>query len=250
MNLIFPVFYGLFGAAAGSFLNVCILRIPEGRSFITGRSRCPACGHVLTYGDMIPVLSWILLRGRCRYCGSPISRQYPAVELLTSCMFILCCIARGPGPDAVLMCLLGCLLITAAFIDGRYMYIPDTIHLLILLLALLSLAAGLGPSLPDRAAGALFGGGFLALLNLLSRGGVGWGDIKLFTVCGLLMGTAPNITAILTGYVLAGLWCAFPLIRGTIGRRTAVPMAPYFAVSLMVCGLWYHELALWYMGLF
>ena len=150
--------YGLSGALIGSFLNVCILRIPEGRTFLTGRSRCPVCGHVLAFYDMVPILSWLLLKGRCRHCGAPVSRQYPAVELLTASAFILCLKAEGPGIGSALMCIFACLLITAAFIDARHMYIPDGIHILILALSCISLAAGTGPGLLNRLGGRLFPG--------------------------------------------------------------------------------------------
>lgn len=250
MFAIFSVCYALSGAAVGSFLNVCILRIPEGRGFITGRSHCPHCGHTLRFPDMVPVLSWLFLRGRCRYCGTGISLQYPAVELLTAVSFLLCGTVWGPGAGSALLCGFSCLLITAAFIDSRHMYIPDGIHLLILALALIALAAGQGPGLTGRLAGALLGGGFLILLNLLSRGGVGWGDIKLAAASGLFLGAGPVVMAVLMGYVMAGLWYAVPLIRGKIGRRTRIPMAPFFGVSFMVCGLWYRNILLWYVGWF
>lgn len=250
MVFIYFVVYGLLGAVTGSFLNVCILRIPEGQTFVTGRSHCPACGHVLAFYDMVPVLSWLFLKGRCRYCRAPVSIQYPAVELLTAAAFILCLLAKGPGMDSALMCLFTSILITAAWIDARHMYIPDGIHILILLLSCISLAAGHGPSLMNRLAGSLLPGGFLALVNLLSRGGVGWGDVKLFAACGLLLGPAPAMTALLMAYAAAGLWYAVPLMRGRIGRKTQIPMAPFFAVFLIVCGLWFRQLLLWYLGLF
>ena len=242
--------YGLSGALIGSFLNVCILRIPEGRTFLTGRSRCPVCGHVLAFYDMVPILSWLFLKGRCRHCGAPVSRQYPAVELLTASAFILCLKAEGPGIGSALMCIFACLLITAAFIDARHMYIPDGIHILILALSCISLAAGTGPGLLNRLGGFFLAGGFLAFVNLLSRGGVGWGDVKLLAASGLLLGAAPAMIALLMGYVIAGLWYAVPLLRGKISRKTQIPMAPFFAVSLMICGLWFCPLFLWYMGFF
>ena len=111
------------------------------------------------------------------------------------------------------MCMFSSILITAAFIDARHMYIPDGIHILILILSCISLAAGSGPAIINRLGGSLLAGGFLALVNLLSRGGVGWGDVKLFAASGLLIGAAPAITALLMGYVAAGLWYAVPLVR-------------------------------------
>ena len=250
MVFIYFVLYGLLGAVTGSFLNVCILRIPANQNFVTGRSHSPACGHVLAFYDMVPVLSWLFLKGRCRYCRAPVSIQYPAVELLTTSAFLLCLLAKGPGMESALMCMFSSILITAAFIDARHMYIPDGIHILILILCCISLAAGSGPAIINRLGGSLLAGGFLALVNLLSRGGVGWGDVKLFAASGLLIGAAPAITALLMGYVAAGLWYAVPLVRGRVGRKTQIPMAPFFAVSLMVCGLWFRQLFLWYLGFF
>ena len=248
MVFIYFVLYGLLGAVTGSFLNVCILRIPENQNFVTGRSHCPACGHVLAFYDMVPVLSWLLLKGRCRYCSAPVSIQYPAVELLTASAFLLCLLAKGPGMESALMCMFSSILITAAFIDARHMYIPDGIHILILILSCISLAAGPGPAFLNRLGGSLLAGGFLAIVHMLIRGGVGWGDVKLFAASGLLIGAAPAMTALLMGYVIAGLWYAVPLVLGRIGRKTQVPMAPFFAVSLMVCGLWFRQLILWYLG--
>ena len=142
------------------------------------------------------------------------------------------------------------ILLIAEFIDARHMYIHDGIPVLILLLSCISLAAGSAPSLMNRLGGSLLTGGFLALVNLLSRGGVGWGDVKLFAASGLLIGAAPAMTALLMGYVTAGLWYAVPLLRGRVGRKTQIPMAPFFAVSLMICGLWFRQLLLWYLGFF
>lgn len=105
MVFIYFVLYGLLGAVTGSFLNVCILRIPANQNFVTGRSHCPACGHVLAFYDMVPVLSWLFLKGRCRYCRAPVSIQYPAVELLTASAFLLCLLAKGPGMESALMCM-------------------------------------------------------------------------------------------------------------------------------------------------
>lgn len=217
MDFIFPALYGLAGAAAGILLNICILKIPQ---------------------------------GAYRRCKSKVICQYAAAGGLTTAVFLLCYAAYGPGVSSALMGIYGSLLIAAAFIDAQYMYIPDTIHLLILFLSVISLGSCQSPSLADRLAGALFSGGFLTLINLLSHGGVGWGDIKLFAASGLLIGAGPSMAAVFMGYVMAGLWYALPLMRGRVGPRTQVPMAPFFALSLIICGIWHGELYLWYMEMF
>lgn len=249
MNFFYPSLYALFGAAAGSFLNVCILRIPENETILTGRSRCPACNRKLPAFTMIPILSWFVLRGKCRFCHAPISLQYPAVEAQTAFLFALCCLVKGPGTKACILCAFASLLTVAAWIDARHMYIPDGIHLFILLLSLLSAVLSPEPGITERIAGALVCGGFLELLRLLTKGGVGGGDVKLLASSGLLLGLKAGVISILMAYVMAGLWFLIPLLRGRVKGRTQVPMAPFFALALMVCGLFCRELITWYMGL-
>lgn len=250
MKLFIAILYGLLGTAVGSFLNVCILRIPQGRSFITGRSSCPFCQRQLMARDMVPILSWIRLGGRCRFCRSPISFQYPAVEALTGLVYFLCCLAKGPGKEAAILCIFGSIMIFAAWIDARYLYIPDTVHLLILLLSACSAACSVGPGLQSRIAGFILCGGFLALLSFLTKGGVGGGDVKLLSAGGFLLGAGRGMTAILLAYAAAGMWYFIPLIRKKVDGKTQAPMVPFFAFSLMLCGLWYDRLICWYIGLF
>ncbi len=230
MVFIYFVLYGLLGAVTGSFLNVCILRIPANQNFVTGRSHCPACGHVLAFYDMVPVLSWLFLKGRCRYCRAPVSIQYPAVELLTASAFLLCLLAKGPGMESALMCMFSSILITAAFIDARHMYIPDGIHILILILSCISLAAGSRtPPLLTGWAAPFWQGGFLALVNLLSRGGVGWGDVKLFAASGLLIGAAPCNNGPSDGLCRSRpLVCSSLLCGEGLAERRRVPYGPVF----------------------
>lgn len=250
MNLFFFIFYALCGAAVGSFLNVCILRIPEHETVITGRSRCPCCKRPLPAHTMVPILSWFVLRGKCRFCGAPISPQYPAVEALTAFSFALCYAAKGPGTRSLILCAFACLLIVAAGIDARYMYIPDGIPLCILLLGILLAALEPDLGITERLIGILACGGFLELLRLLTKGGVGGGDVKLLAAGGFLIGWKAGILAIFMAYVIAGLWFIIPLLKGRINGKTRVPMAPFFGLSLMVCGLYSKELINWYLGLF
>lgn len=250
MDLFHAILYGLFGVVTGSFLNVCIVRIPEGESVAAGRSHCPLCGRQILARDLVPVLSWIFLGGRCRFCKERIPIQYPVVEAVTGLLFFLCCTAKGPGADAVIMCIFGSLLITAAWIDARYMYIPDRINLLILLLASVSLTCSPVPGIKSRITGAVLCGGFLILVSIFTKGGVGGGDIKLLASSGLLLGVKAAAASLLSAYIMAGLWYAVPLIRGQVNSKTKAPMAPFFALSLMVFGLWCDGILSWYMGLF
>lgn len=250
MNPLYLIIYALSGAATGSFLNVCILRIPEHETVVTGRSRCCSCNRKLPAHTMVPILSWFALRGKCCFCGASISPQYPAVEAQTAILFTLCCLAKGPGTEASILCAFASLLTVAAWIDARHMYIPDGIHLCILILAILSMALSQRPGITERLAGVLACGGFLELIRLISKGGVGGGDVKLLASSGLLIGWKAGMASIFMAYVIAGLWFLIPLLRGRVNGKTRVPMAPFFALALMVCGLYCRELLTWYLGLF
>ena len=250
MNPLYPVIYALFGAVTGSFLNVCIMRIPKGETFVTGRSHCPSCQRQLPAIDMIPVLSWLFLRGKCRFCRTAVSPQYPIVEAGSALIFYLCGLVKGPGAESVILCAFASLLTVAAWIDARYLYIPDGIHILILLLGLASIILCRRPGILERMAGSFICGGFLEILRILTRGGVGGGDVKLLASSGFLLGARAGIASVFMAYVIAGLWYLIPLLRGRVNGKTSAPMAPFFGLSLMVCGLWYSEIITWYLGLF
>ena len=137
-NLFYGAVYLFTGLWTGSFLNVCVWCFPRQLSPIKGRSSCPRCGHALSPGDLVPVFSWLFLRGKCRYCHRPISRRYPLTEALTGLVFLLCFYVFGAGFRSVTACLFASALITAAWIDWDFTYIPDGISLFILLAGLLS----------------------------------------------------------------------------------------------------------------
>lgn len=248
--LFFGTLYFIYGICIGSFLNVCICRIPEGISLVSGRSMCPSCGHTLRAGDLIPLLSWILLRRKCRYCGAPISSRYPVVELLTGVMYILVFLACGPSLLSVIYCLFGSCLIAAAGIDLDHLYVPDRFHLCILILAAVSFFTGHSESPKSLLAGGLLVGGFMLLVSTATHGGIGGGDIRLMTATGLLLGLPRNLFAFLLAYIAAGFFCLIPLLQGRLHRRTEVPMVPFFAFALMVSALWGDVLLAWYLGMF
>lgn len=245
-------FYSLAGAVIGSFLNVCSLRIPQGKDFVSGRSHCPACGHVLRAWDLIPLLSWIVLRGKCRYCKVPVSLRYPAAELLTALVFALACIRKGPGIEAVLLCLFFSLLITGALIDLTHYYIPDRISLLILLTGILRFLFCTRKTPAEFLiciAGLTACGGCLWLLRLITRGGIGLGDVKLMGAGGFFLGFPTAFFSMGAAYTAACIFCIPLIISGRIQRKTKIPMIPFFAASLITAALWGNEIIWWYLSL-
>lgn len=244
----------LIGAVLGSFLNVCIYRIPLEQSIISPGSRCMSCGSRVCWFDNIPILSWFLLWGRCRDCGVGFSIRYPLIELLTACLFLLLFLRFGLSLSFVIYALLVSALVVVAFIDFDHQIIPDEISLPGIGLGFLSSFFLPEPGWLLSLAGIIAGWGSLALvfycyLWLTGREGMGGGDAKLLAMLGAFLGlkAVPFIifTSSLAG-TLAGL-TIMTLQRK--GRHLAIPFGPYLvfgAILYIFYGPW---LINWYLRL-
>lgn len=250
------------GACVGSFLNVCIYRIPEDESVVTPRSRCPGCGTVIAWYDNIPVVSWLLLRARCRSCARPIAARYPLVEVLTGGLAVLALVHFGATPMAVIAFGFTAALLLITFIDFDHLFIPDEVSLPGILIGLgLSLLPG-GLGLANAAFGAILGGGILWAVawsyeRTTGTEGMGFGDVKLLAMIGAFLGwqaiPAILVVASLSGSV-AGVLVIFtargratarrvvrrlgpralvPHLRRA-ARRTAIPFGPFLALGAVV----------------
>lgn len=250
MKIMLSLYFLLVGLCIGSFLNVVIYRLPRKLSIAKGRSMCPRCGHTLAARDLVPVFSFLFLHAKCRYCGSPISWRYPGVETLAGVLFALAAWKWGITATAysAVLCLFFCALIVAWFIDKDETYIPDHIHFVILGCAVASWFCGPWVSLADRLIGGAGVGLVMLAITLATHGGIGGGDIKLMAVSGLMLGWRLMLPAFFFAYILAFLRLLIPLIRGKLKAGLEVPMAPYFALSLMVFSLWGNDLLRWYLG--
>jgi leader peptidase (prepilin peptidase)/N-methyltransferase len=228
------VVIGLAGAAVGSFLNVVVHRLPRGESIVRPASRCPGCGTPLRIRDNLPLVSWLLLRGRCRSCGAPISPRYPAIELLTVVVFVAVALIRGVDEDLVVELPFAAVLIAVGAIDLEHRIVPNRI---VVPAAVFAVAAGavVDPGrLPELlAAGA---GAFTALLlaALAYPAGMGMGDVKLAGVMGLYLGLEV-IPALVVAF-LAGTVVGLAIIarQGARARKSGVPFAPFLALGGLV----------------
>jgi len=254
MLIVYAVVAGVLGLVIGSFLNVVIHRVPAGLSLVTPASRCPACEAPIRWYDNIPIVSWLVLRGRCRDCGAPISARYPLVETLTGVAFVLvaCCFAPGgwlggEGDVAQLLVLVGYLWFAAASIalaaiDFDVRRLPDPIvwTTLVVLLVCFGAAAALRADLPGIATAVLGGIAMLAvyvvILLVAPRGGMGLGDVKLAAAIGVATGWI-GWSAVAIGWFAAFLIGALVgiglLVVRRAGRRTAIPFGPW-----MLAGAW------------
>ena len=228
-------FAGVFGAIFGSFLNVVAYRLPRHESLVTPASRCPGCGTPVKPYDNIPILSWLMLRGRCRTCAEPISPRYPLVEGLTAALCVGAVLVHHTAAGIALSIALILIVIPAALIDLEHRIIPNRLTLLGAVLALV-LGTALDPAgEPERLIAGAAAGGFLLLAALAYPGGMGMGDVKLAGVMGLFLGraVAPAILiALLAGVIFGALVMARKGAQA--GRKTAVPFGPFLALGAIV----------------
>ncbi len=240
------------GLIVGSFLNVVIHRLPAGESLASPGSRCPQCGAAVKPYDNIPVLSWLILRGRCRSCGAPISIRYPLVEAGTAALYCAVVASRGADEDVWLGIAFVTMLIPVALIDLDHRIIPNRILLPFAILAPVIVALTDLHALPEYLIAGAAAGGFFLLAALLYPRGMGMGDVKLAAVMGLYLGrsVAPAIIAALILGTVGGLIVISRQRGAGEGRKTAVPFGPFLALGGLVGLFAGPDIVDWYLDRF
>ncbi|MBI4635486.1 MAG: prepilin peptidase [Candidatus Rokubacteria bacterium] len=238
----------ILGLVVGSFLNVVIARLPAHRSLWRPGSACPTCGAAIAWHDNIPLLSFLLLRGRCRACGAPISWRYPLVEFLTGGLFGLAWLVFGATRDALIAIALLATLIAITFIDLRHQIIPDVITLPGVVAGLLAnLTTGRVPWV-ESVLGIVAGGGAFLVIILASGGGMGGGDMKLGAMLGAFLGWKVTLLSLFLAVVLGGILAIALLASGRSGRKDPIPFGPFLAVGGTVGLFWGERLVAWYLS--
>jgi len=242
----------VFGLMIGSFLNVCIARIPEGESIVSPGSRCPRCRTPIRWYDNLPVLSYLVLGGKCRSCREPISARYPAVELITAIAFALQ--AFHVGDDFVLLAsrlIFTAILIVLFGTDYDVQRLPNVLTLPGLVIGL-AFSAVQPPGLRDAVIGALLGAGILQGIRLVwyaLRGveGMGFGDVKMLAMIGAFLGWR-NVIVVLFFSSLAGAIVGVALtVTGRQAMSTKLPFGTFMAVAAFAASLYGERLAAWYL---
>lgn len=238
----------IFGLVVGSFTNVLISRFENLQTAVTGRSACPHCHHSLAWYDLIPVISFLLLGARCRYCKKPISWQYPLIELLVACLAVLCYQSYGLSVAAAMLFGVFVLLTAIAVIDYYHLVIPDLYVLPAIVLALLfSLTKPGGLSL-QLLWGVLLAGGSLALLVIISREQwMGSGDIGLGVLIGLLGGLTGGAIGLVLAFVLGSLVGILLILSRRKSMKDMIPFGPFLVVGAYVAALWGAQIMNWYL---
>ncbi len=225
----------LGGLVVGSFLNVVAYRLPLGESLVLPGSHCPSCCVPIKPYDNVPVLGWLLLRGRCRSCRTPISARYPLVEALTAVLAVVTVVVKHSAADVALGLVLVAVLVPIALIDLDQRIIPNKITLPAAIAAV-AIGLGLAPGrVPEQLIAGAAAGGFLLVFALVYPRGMGMGDVKLAGVLGLFLGRSVGV-ALLAGVLTGALFGAAVMARLGVaeGRKTAVPFGPFLAFGGIV----------------
>lgn len=253
--IIILAFTFLVGLSLGSFMNVCIYRLPAGRSIVWPPSSCPKCGERIKLYDNIPVLSYIILRGKCRACGGTVSWQYPLVELATGLLSLVLFIRYGFTYQYFLYLLFACSLFVISLIDLHHKIIPDVISLPGIPIGLAASFVINDITWVDSIIGILVGGGSLYLVAfayewLTGREGMGGGDIKLLAMIGAWMGWRALPLIVLISSVVGTLAALIFLIQSGKGFRARIPFGPFLSLGAVIHLFFGNELTRWYIGLF
>lgn len=248
------VFAGLFGCCVGSFLNVCIHRLPLRQSVVSPGSRCPGCGYALTWRDNIPLASYAALGGRCRSCKAPISIRYPLVEAITGGLFIWHLLVFGLTPLLAVRLAFASALIVLFAIDLEHQILPDRITLPGIAIGFAcSLALPPGPLM--SLAGLLVGGGILwgiaeAWYRLRKVEAMGFGDVKMLAMVGAVLGLPLVLVTFVLATMIGGLIGVALIATRRANMATAVPFGTMLAIAALVASLYGEPLLAWYLSRF
>jgi leader peptidase (prepilin peptidase)/N-methyltransferase len=262
VEILFIFLFAILGLVVGSFLNVCIDRLPQNKSIAYPPSHCEACEHKLAAKDLIPVFSYLRLRGRCRYCQASIPRKLLWVEVATGLIFAFLywwCVIFNPDLKIAafgVLAFYACLFIIIFVIDlehslilNRVVYPAMVVALLLSLYPWPWFSESMGMRVAYAALGGAIGFVVFLLIALVSRGGMGWGDVKLAALIGLATGFPLVFVAIIMAAILGGIVAVALLVARRRGRREMIPFGPFLAVAAMVTLLWGNNILSWYLGL-
>ena len=247
-TIFFSIIIFLYGIIIGSFLNVCIYRIPKKENIVTTRSHCMSCGYQLRWYDLIPLFSWLALGGRCRKCKAKISVQYPAIEALNGVLYLIVFLCYGVSIETLLYGLMARALLALSVIDFRTFEIPLGFNVFIAVLGLVRVLTDL-TNWREYAVGFFAVSAVLYIIYVLTKGrGIGGGDIKLMAASGLLLGWKCNILAFLLGCIIGSV---IHLLRMRFTKAERVlAMGPYLSIGIYISALWGTRLIDWYLSLF
>ncbi|MCB2298685.1 prepilin peptidase [Clostridium tagluense] len=257
MESIFPISIFILGLLIGSFLNVCIYRIPRGESIAYPPSHCTSCGSNIKSYDLIPVISWIFLSGKCRGCGQKISIRYALVELATGILFLLTYFQYGVSIFLLRYLILIPFLIVIAMIDYDTMEVYTTTTWVAIAMGIVLLGVNfyMGEAVATYLYGALFGAGFIIIIILLSKliigtEGMGWGDAEICGLCGLFLGFKLTLIMMFFSFIIGGIVGIYLLRFKKKNGRSEMPFGPSIIMATFLIIIWGDKILNWYLSTF
>ena len=248
--MILSIYFFIFGLIIGSFLNVVIYRLPEKESIVKPGSHCPQCNTRLKSVDLIPVVSFIINGGKCKYCGARISWQYPFVELLTAFFFLGAYLKFGLAIELFIMLILLSALIVISFIDYKYMIIPNVITYSGIIIGLLSAIFFDYITIFSSLLGIVIPALILLAIALIFKGGMGMGDVKLASMLGAFLGTTYTLAGIFIGSLLGSIIGLLLMGLGVMDRKDRIPFGPFICFGAVIMIFFGEFLIDWYVSLF
>jgi len=248
------VIAALFGLVIGSFLNVCIYRLPRDQSVVWPASRCTTCGREIAWYENVPVLSWLALRGRCRTCGERISVMYPIVEAATGALFALTAAHFGITPLFVVRALFGCAMIVLFVIDLQHQILPNEITVPGIV-AGLAASVFLEPGWREALIGAVAGGGSLWLIAsayrwLRGRDGLGFGDVKMLAMIGAFLGWKAMLLTLVFASFTGSLIALLLMAARRADWQSRLPLGTFLAIGAVLASVYGDSVVAWYLGFY
>lgn len=246
------VFISVIGLCIGSFLNVCIYRIPREESIVFPASHCTGCGYNLKWIDLMPIVSWLLLKGECRKCDEKISFKYPLVELINGLIYLLLFLKFGLTLNLIFYCILASLLIVISFIDleTKYIYTFTTILGMAITISYIVVAGYMGNlNILNNILGGAIGFIIIYIIVIITKS-MGEGDAELAGVCGLLLGVNGIFIALFLSIIIAGMTASILLLAKLKDRKSEIAFGPYISIGAVLCLLYGEQALALYMKLF
>ena len=254
MDALILMFTFIFGTLIGSFLNVVVYRLPREESLSFPPSHCPTCNSRLQFYDLVPIFSYLFLRGKCRNCNESISLRYPIVEGLTGFLFFFTVYSFGFTMEALGYILIIGLLVPIFLIDYDHSIIPDELNLGIIVVALLMIAfqiysgeKGL-KELPFHIFGLLAGGGLFFFIAVVTNGAMGGGDIKIMAALGFLFGLSNTVVLTFFSFVLGGVLSSILILLKIKKRKDYIPFGPFICLAAFITIFWGDAIFHWYIN--
>lgn len=248
--MIVYIYMFILGSCIASFINVLIYRIPQKLDFVSGRSFCPSCHNTLKAYDMVPILSWIVLKGKCRFCKKPISPRYPLIELCGGLLAVLCFYRYGFDWMTIVSFALSMILLTIAMIDFDTMTIPNGLVVALIVPALICAILNSEIDIVNRIIGMVCISGFMLIMTLAIPDCFGGGDMKLMFVCGFMLGWINTLLAGFIGLLFGGGYASYLMITKKAKEQTHMAFGPYLCLGIFIALLYGNEIIRLYLSFF